>query len=133
VGEGSRFGKMALFMRVIGRITCVMGMEGFLIKMEVFILVDGCRIWQMAREHIWQKMEESMKENGKTTNSKARELRNGQMELLLLVSIKTGRKMGRVFFAGIAVIIMREISKITKCMVRANMCGKIAEPIMENG
>ena len=69
-------------------------------------------MYQMAKENIYIKMEQYMKEIGKRINSMEKVKKNGQMAHGMKVIISMDKNMEKENFIGLMVLLMKEIFRI---------------------
>jgi len=91
-----KFGRMGQNMWDSGKIIKLMGMELYIMQMEIFIKESGSMIKLVAKEHILIKMGQNMLDNGKMTNKMDMVFSNGQMEKFMKVNIRMAQKQERV-------------------------------------
>lgn len=87
----------------------------------------------MEKELICRIVERSIKAYGKMINNKDKDNNNGLMGLYIEDFIRKGKSMGKEYFTGETIVLLKESFMIIRYMVRESTFGKMEEFMMENG
>lgn len=87
----------------------------------------------MEKELICRIVERSIKAYGKMINNKDKDNNNGLMGLYIEDFIRKGKSMGKEYFTGEMIVLLKESFMIIRYMVRESTFGKMEEFMMENG
>jgi len=99
--EGTKFGQMAVFMKVIGNLIRPMDVVGLYMQMEIFMMAIGRMIRHKVGDYIYILMGHHMMVIGLMINSMDTELKNGLMEQSMRENIHMAKNMEKAIFCGL--------------------------------
>jgi hypothetical protein len=124
---------MALFMRDSGKIIYTMGVESFIMPVEIYTKENSLTTWPKVLESTSTPMVASMSATGIKTNSMVSVRKSGTMAVNIKVSTKMLPKRVKVSIAGPMEIDMLVSGKSICSTVRVSSFGMMIDFILESG